>query len=203
MTVSILMVLSYLIGAIPFAFILTKLIAGTDVRGVGSGNVGATNTSRILGLKYGVLVGIMDILKGFLAVLMIQLLLPENASEYWIFVGAILSIVGHNWSIFLKFSGGKGVATTFGVLLRVFPLVFIISTLIIWVIVVIATKYVSLASILGAISLPIQIIILRRNPYFIIFSVILALFIVMRHHSNIKRLFRGCESRLSWPARTK
>ncbi len=203
MAISILMILSYLIGAIPFAFIFTKLVAGTDVRKIGSGNVGATNTSRILGLKYGVLVGILDVLKGFLAVFLLQLLLPENAAEYWILVGAFLSIIGHNWSIFLKFTGGKGVATTFGVVLRTLPLVFIICTVLIWLIVVVATKYVSLASMLGAISLPIQIIILRRNPYFFIFAVILALFIVVRHHSNIKRLFQGCERRLSWPARSK
>lgn len=203
MAISILMILSYLIGAIPFAFIFTKLVAGTDVRKIGSGNVGATNTSRILGLKYGVVVGILDVLKGFLAVFLLQLLLPENASEYWILVGAILSIIGHNWSIFLRFTGGKGVATTFGVVLRTLPLVFIICTVLIWLIVVVATKYVSLASMLGAISLPIQIIILRRNPYFFIFAVILALFIVVRHHSNIKRLFQGCERRLSWPARSK
>ncbi|MCG8513375.1 MAG: glycerol-3-phosphate 1-O-acyltransferase PlsY [Halanaerobiales bacterium] len=203
MAISILMILSYLIGAIPFAFIFTKLVAGTDVRKIGSGNVGATNTSRILGLKYGVVVGILDVLKGFLAVFLLQLLLPENASEYWILVGAVLSIIGHNWSIFLKFTGGKGVATTFGVVLRTLPLVFIICTVLIWLIVVVATKYVSLASMLGAISLPIQIIILRRNPYFFIFAVILALFIVVRHHSNIKRLFQGCERRLSWPARSK
>ncbi len=203
MAISILMILSYLIGAIPFAFIFTKLVAGTDVRKIGSGNVGATNTSRILGLKYGVVVGILDVLKGFLAVFLLQLLLPENASEYWILVGAVLSIIGHNWSIFLRFTGGKGVATTFGVVLRTLPLVFIICTVLIWLIVVVATKYVSLASMLGAISLPIQIIILRRNPYFFIFAVILALFIVVRHHSNIKRLFQGCERRLSWPARSK
>lgn len=203
MAISILMILSYLLGAIPFAFIFTKLVAGTDVRKIGSGNVGATNTSRILGLKYGVLVGILDVLKGFLAVFLLQLLLPENAAEYWILVGAFLSIIGHNWSIFLKFTGGKGVATTFGVVLRTLPLVFIICTVLIWLIVVVATKYVSLASMLGAISLPIQIIILRRNPYFFIFAVILALFIVVRHHSNIKRLFQGCERRLSWPARSK
>lgn len=203
MAVFMLLVLSYLIGAIPFAFIFTKLVAGTDVRKVGSGNVGATNTSRILGLKYGVLVGILDVLKGFLAVFVLQLLLPENASEYWILVGAIFSIIGHNWSIFLRFTGGKGVATTFGVVLRTLPLVFIICTVLVWLIVVVATKYVSLASMLGAISLPIQIIILRRNPYFFIFAVILALFIVFRHHSNIKRLLQGCERRLSWPARSK
>lgn len=203
MAISILMILSYLIGAIPFAFIFTKLVAGTDVRKIGSGNVGATNTSRILGLKYGVVVGILDVLKGFLAVFLLQLLLPEKASEYWILVGAVLSIIGHNWSIFLRFTGGKGVATTFGVVLRTLPLVFIICTVLIWLIVVVATKYVSLASMLGAISLPIQIIILRRNPYFFIFAVILALFIVVRHHSNIKRLFQGCERRLSWPARSK
>lgn len=198
MSIYLIMIFSYFLGSIPFAYIITRFMTGKDVRKIGSGNVGATNASRVMGVKYGLLVGIFDILKGFLAVTIAQLLLPGEAS-YLLLLASLLAIIGHNWSIFLKFTGGKGVATTFGVLLKLLPVVFIFYV-VIWLLVVIITRYISLASILGALFLPVLVYIFRDEPAFIYFAMALALLIIIRHHSNIRRLIKGTESRFRWPS---
>lgn len=198
MKIILVLLFCYLIGAVPFAFILTRLITGKDVRQFGSGNVGATNATRVMGLKFGIVVAIADILKGFFAVFVAQLLLPGNLPEYFLLMAAIMAIIGHNWSIFLKFSGGRGVAATFGVLLKLFPLSFIIFT-IIWLTIVVLTRYVSLASISAAISVPLSVYLLKGNYYNFIFALILAFFVIIRHQSNIRRLIHGRENRMKWP----
>ena len=109
-------IISYLIGAIPFAYIMTRLITGKDVRDFGSGNVGATNAGRVLGFKYGFLVAVLDVLKAILAVNITRSLLSPELPEYYLLIAALFVIIGHNWTIFLGFSGGKGVATTCGVI---------------------------------------------------------------------------------------
>ncbi|MFW6269790.1 MAG: glycerol-3-phosphate 1-O-acyltransferase PlsY, partial [Bacillota bacterium] len=139
MNVFLIMILSYLIGSIPFAYLITRLTTGKDVRSLGSGNVGATNAARAMGFKFGLMVGVLDVLKGVFAVLLAKHLLSAEP-EYYFFISSFLVIIGHNWSVFLKFSGGKGVATTFGVLVSIYPFVFPFL-LVIWVLLVIYSHY--------------------------------------------------------------
>lgn len=193
-----LIIVGYLIGAIPTGYIVTKYIKDIDLRKMGSGNVGATNVTRALGFKMGLMVAIFDILKGFIAVLSAQILLPSPSPSYFLFIIGLAAIVGHNWSIFLGFSGGKGVATTLGVVLKLLPICFFIF-IIIWIILTVITRYVSLASILGALSLPISSYFLNFDIDYIIFTIILALSIILTHHENINRLLHGKENRMSWP----
>ncbi len=191
------LIMSYLVGAIPFAFIITRLITGEDVRKHGSGNVGATNATRVMGLKFGVLVALLDVLKGFTAVLLAEFFLPAGAPAFIILIAGLMAIIGHNWSIFLRFSGGKGVAATFGVLLKLLPVIFIIYA-VLWLLIVILTRYVSLGSILGALSLPILTFYFKGDFFYLVFAIVLTLFIILRHHTNIRRLFNGTERRMKW-----
>lgn len=202
MTILLILIFSYFLGAIPFAYIFTYLLTGKDVRKYGSGNVGATNASRVMGFKYGLIVAGLDLLKGFIAVLIAQTLLPAGLPDYFTFLAALMAIIGHNWSVFLRFSGGKGVATTFGILLKLIPVVFI-GYAIIWLVTVILTKYVSLASIIAALALPVLIYYLKGDLSLVVFSLALAGFIVIRHHSNIRRLLQGRENRMDWPPGAK
>ncbi|MFW5998302.1 MAG: glycerol-3-phosphate 1-O-acyltransferase PlsY [bacterium] len=195
MKVIIFLILSYLLGAIPTGFILTNWIKKTDVRKHGSGNIGATNVARVLGIKYGIVIALMDILKGFLAVGLIQISF-NNPTAYLPFLAGLLAILGHDYSIFLKFSGGKGVATTVGVILKLLPEVILVAGLV-WFILVIVTKYVSLGSILGAISLPVFTYIFGKDIYPILFTSMAALLIIYSHRGNIKRLLKGKENKLN------
>jgi glycerol-3-phosphate acyltransferase PlsY len=194
MQVIISILLSYLIGSIPSGFLLTKYVMKTDVRKYGSGNIGATNVARVMGLKSGILVAVLDILKGFLGVLIGQLIIGDAASIYILLV-AMAAIAGHDWSIFMGFSGGKGVATTFGVILKLYPLAFLAYALI-WLVLVMTTRYVSLGSIIGSISLPFVIYFTGFSRPHVIFGVLLSLFVMYTHRANIKRLLNGEENRM-------
>lgn len=194
MQVFIALLLSYLIGSIPSGFLLTKYVMKKDVRQYGSGNIGATNVARVMGLKSGILVAVFDILKGYLGVLVGQAILGSGASAVILLV-AIAAIAGHDWSIFLGFSGGKGVATTFGVILRLYPLAFLIYALI-WLLLVITTRYVSLGSIIGSMSLPIAVYFSGFETIHVFFAVLLSLFVMYTHRANIKRLLNGEENRM-------
>ncbi len=194
MQVIISILLSYLIGSIPSGFLLTKYVMKTDVRKYGSGNIGATNVARVMGLKSGVLVAVFDILKGFIGVLIGQLIIGDAASVYILLV-AVAAIAGHDWSIFMGFSGGKGVATTFGVILKLYPLAFLAYALI-WLVLVMTTRYVSLGSIIGSISLPFVIYFNGFPTAHIIFGALLSLFVMYTHRANIKRLLNGEENRM-------
>lgn len=194
MQVFIALLLSYLIGSIPSGFLLTKYVMKKDVREYGSGNIGATNVARVMGLKAGVLVAVFDILKGYLGVLVGQAILGSGASAVILLV-AIAAIAGHDWSIFLGFSGGKGVATTFGVILRLYPLAFLVYALI-WLLLVITTRYVSLGSIVGSMSLPIVVYFSGFESFHVFFAVLLSLFVMYTHRANIKRLLNGEENRM-------
>lgn len=198
MNFTLVLIISYFLGAIPFAYIMTRLITGKDIRSYGSGNVGATNAARILGFKYGLLVAILDVLKGILAVIIARALLPVGSPEYLLLISALVVIIGHNWTIFLKFSGGKGVATTFGVLFSLFPIAFFVF-LATWIALVFITRYVSLASILSAIVVPIIVYITTKNIYDVLFTLTFSLLIIFRHKANIKRLLQGNENKISWP----
>jgi len=196
MKVVFVFVLSYLTGSIPTGYIITNWIKGVDIRKCGSGNVGATNATRVLGFKYGLFVALMDILKGYIAVIVAQYFL-QGMTGYFIFASAIIAIIGHDWSIFLKFSGGKGVATTVGVILCLIPYSFIVF-LVIWLLIVISTRFVSLASIIGIISIPFTAYYYYNVDY-VIFAIIIALFVIYTHRANIKRLIEGNENRMGWP----
>ena len=194
MQVFIAILISYLIGSIPSGFLLTKYVMRKDVRKYGSGNIGATNVARVMGIKSGIIVAFFDILKGYLGVLVGQAILGSDLSAAILFV-AIAAIAGHDWSIFLGFSGGKGVATTFGVILRLYPLAFLIYALI-WLLLVFTTRYVSLGSILGSMSLPFTLYFSSYAGRHVFFTVLLSLFVMYTHRENIKRLLRGEENRM-------
>ena len=194
MQVIIAVLISYLIGSIPSGFLLTKYVMKKDVRQYGSGNIGATNVARVMGLKSGILVAVFDILKGFLGVLVGQAILGGSLSAAILVVGAA-AIAGHDWSIFLGFSGGKGVATTFGVILRLYPLAFLIYA-VIWLLLVLTTRYVSLGSIIGSMSLPLTLYFSSYNTNNVVFAALLSLFVLYTHRENIKRLLKGEENRM-------
>ena len=198
MKIFFLAILSYLIGSLPTAYILTKKIKGEDIRKFGSGNIGATNAARVLGLKMGIFVAVVDILKGYFAVILIQLILPQNTSLYIIFLLSLIIIIGHNFSIFLNFTGGKGVATTIGIIMRIFPVGFLILT-VIWFSITIITRYVSLASIMAAVSLVFSSYFLKNSSAYFYFTVILAISVIFTHRENIARLLNGTENRMKWP----
>lgn len=194
MRILIAILISYLIGSIPSGFLLTKYVMRKDVRQYGSGNIGATNVARVMGLKSGILVAVFDILKGYLGVLVGQLIIGSSLSTAILLV-AVAAIAGHDWSIFLGFSGGKGVATTFGVILKLYPLAFLIYALI-WLLLVLTTRYVSLGSIIGSMSLPLTLYFSNYDLKNIFFAALLSIFVMYTHRENIKRLLKGEENRM-------
>ena len=200
------LLVSYLLGSIPTAYLFGKM-KGVDIRKVGSGNVGATNAMRALGRGLGITVLLLDILKGFIAVVVLGDYFGSKPI-FWevqnlrIIIG-LCCICGHNWTIFLRFKGGKGIATSFGVLLGLaltLPgLGIIIGILVLsWLIVFLAWRMVSLASIVAGIALPVLVILFRQPVILLIVSLILCTFVVIRHKSNLQRILQGKEPRLSF-----
>lgn len=190
MNIVLSIIIGYLIGSIPIGYIVVRNLYNIDIRRYGSGNIGFTNVFRTAGLAPGAIVLVGDILKGVIAVLVGNWLGGENAGM----LGGLAVIAGHNWSIFLQFSGGRGVATGAGVFLALAPKVICIAALI-WVTTIALTRYVSLGSILGAVSVPILILIFHESWLLFIFGLIAAAFVVYRHRPNIKRLLNGTEYR--------
>lgn len=195
---------AYLLGAVPFAYIVTKAVAGIDIRTVGSGNVGATNVGRVLGRKWAVTVFVLDVLKGFLPVLVARLMQATTPGAVEPSLGVVLTglaaICGHNWPVYLKFKGGKGVATTCGVFLALFPLGLLIS-LAAWGLSLWITRYVSVSSIIGAAAIFVTALLLQKSPFgegkcLTVFAGIAALLGIIRHHSNIRRLLNGTEPKV-------
>lgn len=186
-------VLSYLLGSIPNALWVGKIFKNIDVRNFGSGNVGSTNAARVLGLKYGALTLILDVLKGVFFPLVAKLY--GYNSKILILIG-LAAILGHSYSIYLNFKGGKAVATSTGVLLVLVPKVILILVFIFFL-VFILTKYVSLASILSAISLPILTFLLYNEIEYIFITLFISLIVVIRHKSNIINLKNGVEPKFS------
>jgi glycerol-3-phosphate acyltransferase PlsY len=198
-------VISYLIGSIPTAYIFGRLLKGIDIRKFGSGNVGATNALRVLGKPAGIAVLVLDILKGFAVVFFLGNIIAARITGISDITARLLlgfcCICGHNWTIFLRFKGGKGMATTLGVLLGLavkaagIKVVFALVVLT-WLVVFIITRIVSLASILSGIALPLYMFLFRQPRIFIYSSVLLSILIILRHKSNLKKLFQGKEPRL-------
>ena len=191
--------ISYLVGSIPWAYIFGRLLKGIDIRQFGSGNVGATNALRVLGRGPGIVVLVLDILKGVLTVVIL------GQSEILSIVFGLCCICGHNWTVFLKFKGGKGVATTLGVLLglaiKISGLRLILGLLAItWFGVLAFSKTISLSSVVTAIVFPVYTVLFKRflkQPNVLIcLSVILSILIILRHKSNLKRLLQGKEPRI-------
>jgi len=199
------LVASYLLGSIPTAYLFGRILKGIDIRKVGSGNVGATNAMRALGRGPGITVLLLDILKGFIVVVFLGDYFVNKqifTQEYNLrIIMGLCSVCGHNWTIFLRFKGGKGIATTFGVLLglalRLPGLGVVIGVLVlIWLIVFMTWRIVSLASIMAAIIFPILILFLKLPAILVIVSFILCIFVIIRHRSNLSRIIRGKEPRL-------
>ncbi len=191
--------ISYLVGSIPWAYIFGRLLKGIDIRQFGSGNVGATNALRVLGRGPGIVVLVLDILKGVLTVVIL------GQTEILSIVFGLCCICGHNWTVFLKFKGGKGVATTLGVLLglaiKLSGLRLILGLLAItWLSVFAFSKIISLSSVVTAIVFPVYTVLFKRflkQPNVLIcLSIILSILIILRHKPNLKRLFQGKEPRI-------
>lgn len=188
----IILLLCYLIGSIPFGFIVVKLLKGIDIRTVGSGNIGATNVGRVLG-KWGFIsIFLLDLLKGFVPIIIVKRYYPESIL---LLLAVLFVIIGHMYSIFLKFKGGKGVATSIGVFLALEP-VAILLALVVFFIVAVFSKYVSLSSICAAISLAISIWFLSDWLYLQILTLVIVIFIIYKHSGNIKRIIKGTESKI-------
>lgn len=184
--------IGYLVGSIPFGLLLCKYVFGIDIRQYGSGNIGATNVQRNTNTLYGFVVLTLDLLKGFLAAWIGYALAGHNGA----ILGGITAVAGHNWSLYLKFSGGKGVATTAGMALFLFPKGFLVLVPL-WVLMVALTKYVSLASVTAALAMPIVVYFFGYPPKLVAISVLAAAFAIYRHKSNIERLLNKAESKFS------
>ena len=188
----------YLIGSIPFGYLIAKS-RGVDILSVGSGNPGATNVKRSVGKGAGNICFTLDALKGVVSAgwpLWIPAVAPETASAAPGIIGLLGAIAGHSFSIFLKFRGGKGVATAMGGLLVIMPIVLIVG-IAAWMVVFYSTGYVSLASLVFGATLPLSSALMASPNEEIGLAAFLAVLIVVRHHSNIRRLVAGTESRFT------
>ncbi len=190
----VMLVASYLVGAIPFGVVIGKVFYGVDVRQHGSGNVGTTNVFRVLGKKAGTAVLICDMLKGYVpAVIAAAFFQPWFA----IFIAAA-PVVGHMYSIFLKGRGGKGIATGAAVVLALVPLVFGII-LVVWIVLLLATRYVSVASLAASFLVPVLVIAFGEPVPYEIAAVLVAVIVWWAHRGNISRLAHGTENRVRLP----
>lgn len=201
--------LAYLIGSIPFSFLVVKLVVGKDVREHGSQNVGATNVARTAGKVPGIIALLLDIGKGYAVVALARLLvmrsdwpfeaglMPWQSREMWVALAGLIGVLGHMFPLWLRFHGGKGVATATGVFLALDPIV-IAGVILVFAIVLLASRYVSLASIISAASIPLLFRYLARGAPFwhIVISIGIAIAVILKHHSNIARLVAGTERKL-------
>jgi acyl phosphate:glycerol-3-phosphate acyltransferase len=197
--------IGYVIGSFPTGYLVGRM-RGLDVRHLGSGNIGATNLTRILGKQYGYPVFLIDFLKGLVAVLLAKGIahwcdLGPIARDCSTAVGGIMSVIGHSYPVWLCFKGGKGVATSLGVIFAVSWLATLIMG-VVWVTCFKTTRYVSIASIAAAIALPIAMTVLfflhaLRSPVLIYFSLVLAAIVIVRHRANVARLASGTEPRFN------
>ena len=205
-----LIVASYLIGSIPFSYLVARLASGTDIREAGSRNVGATNVARTAGKGAGVVALLLDIAKGYGAVTLARWIVlrpdwpfaavspsPLHSREMWIALAGLIAVLAHMFPVWLRFHGGKGVATAAGVFLALDPIV-VAAAALVFLIVILSTRFVSLASILSAASIPIFMRFLAHDAPFwrIMISIVIAIAVITKHHSNISRLTQGTERRM-------
>ncbi|MFA5087813.1 MAG: glycerol-3-phosphate 1-O-acyltransferase PlsY [Candidatus Omnitrophota bacterium] len=196
-------VVSYLIGSIPTAYLFGRIYKGIDIRKHGSGNVGATNTFRVLGKGPGIIVLLVDVLKGAIATAVIADAFGIHQVSAYI-VSGLCAVAGHNWTIFLNFKGGKGIATSLGVLIgltikivSIRPV--LLLTVLFWLITFLFSGYVSLASLVAAAGLPLLMVITHQTIEIVVLGAIFCFLVVLRHRSNIKRLLAGQEARFNTP----
>ncbi len=191
---------SYLIGSIPTAYLFGKFLKGIDIRKFGSGNVGATNAFRVLGKGPGTLVLLIDILKGILPTALAADIFSLNEIWQRVLLG-LVAVAGHNWTIFLQFKGGKGIATGLGVLVGLCLKIAILrpvvaGTLFAWGVVFLSTGFVSLASLVAATVLPVLMALTGQSLALTVLGIVLCVFVIFRHRPNIKRLVAGQEHRV-------
>jgi glycerol-3-phosphate acyltransferase PlsY len=204
-----LIALAYLVGSIPFSFFIARAFSGKDVRQEGSGNVGATNVARTAGRGAGVLALLLDLVKGYAVVVLARWVVAQpgwpfragvqawESREMWIALAGLIAVLGHMFPVWLRFHGGKGVATAAGVILALDPRVFAASVLV-FAIVVLLSRMVSLGSIVTAATIPLLFrFIGHATPFWrTVVSIGIALAVVLKHHSNIARLAGGTERKL-------
>ena len=183
--------LSYITGAIPFGAIISRKTAGVDITHKGSGNIGATNVARVIGIKWGLLTLLLDLFKGFLPVFISRYYITDIEGLFLISV-SLAVLLGHRFSPFLKFGGGKGVATAFGIFLALSPVSALIS-LCAFTITVYFSNYISLGSIVGACLMPLTLSILNRPAALITTAFFTAVLILITHSGNITRIIKGEE----------
>ncbi|MFZ3376129.1 MAG: glycerol-3-phosphate 1-O-acyltransferase PlsY [Chthoniobacterales bacterium] len=193
--------ISYLIGSVPAGYLAGR-VAGIDIRKVGSGNIGATNVLRVLGKRYGYPVFLFDFAKGTAAVEISILILSgthhaEVSRELCAILAGVSSVIGHSYPVWLGFKGGKGVATSFGVVFGLIPLAALIAVMV-WLIIFRTTRYVSVASMTAALALPVTVLVmlyvkLLSGLTLLLFSICLAAIVIWRHRSNLSRLMSGTE----------
>ena len=188
----LIMIAIYLIAAIPTGVVLARLMGGEDVRQKGSGNIGATNVYRVAGKLAGVLTLVGDTLKGFLPLLALKTWLEPTPTQLGI--ASAVAILGHCYPIYLKFKGGKGVATALGIFLVLSPKV-VFFALIVFILTVAITRYISLGSVLAALSAPLLILLLNHPQPIFLATLFIAALVIWRHNSNIRRLLDGTENR--------
>ena len=192
-------ILSYLIGSIPFCLVIAYLVKRVDIRQFGSGNIGATNVVRVVGKKWGIIVFILDFLKGAFVPILVKYFLHQPRNSTYLFA-AFFSVSGHIWPVYLRFKGGKGVATSLGALCGlsfIFPKLWVVLllSLCVWFIFFFIFRYVSLASISLSISFVVCSFIFSLPEEIKYFSALLCLFIIFRHTKNIKNLLAKKEHR--------
>ncbi len=187
----ILVVFAYLIGSIPTGLLLAKAFGGVDIRETGSGNIGATNVYRTLGRKVGLMTLIGDCLKGVVPVVAA---IAAGVAAPWVALAGLAAFLGHVYTVFLGFKGGKGVATALGVFLAISPLV-VPAAMAVFALVLYKWRYVSLASITAAAVVPSLTALIYRSPDIVMMSLLIAAVVIYRHRENIKRLKEGTENK--------
>lgn len=194
----IIFILGYFIGTISSSYLIGKFAGNIDIRKHGSGNLGATNTLRVLGLKAGIGVLLADFLKGVAATLIGIWI----GGEFGGLMGGLGAIVGHNWPVFLGFKGGKGIATSLGLIFTLFPKIGAILV-VCGIIIIAATRYVSLASLVGSIMFPILVAVFNYDLIYVIISIVIAVLAIYRHRSNIERLINGNENKINFNTKSR
>jgi len=194
--------IAYVIGSIPVAYIFGRMLKGIDIREHGSGNMGATNAFRVLGKGPGIIVLVLDIVKGIVPVTLLA-----NAfglRDAWsLVIIAVAAVIGHNWTVFLGFKGGKGMATSLGVLIGLAIQFQVLRIILLWVVmtwlaVFLLFGYVSLASMIAAVVFPVLTVLYLEPLPLILMAIVLCIFIIFRHRANIKRLARAQENRVTF-----
>lgn len=208
MNLLLIVISAYIIGSVPTAYWIGKLFFGLDIREHGSKNMGASNTFRVMGPVWGIIVLIIDMAKGVAAVLLAQNVqsadLLGTEKMFWQLILGLVAVFGHVFPLFAGFKGGKGVATLFGVVLAIQPITALISVAA-FLVVVFLTKYISLGSIIATVvfMLCVWFAFNESNVYIRWFSIVAALLVIITHRSNLVRMIKGSEKKIKWQWRKK